>query len=276
MEKLAEGTLQKLEALPGQPLQYHLPVGEQRIPLNPLIGKALCLHWTGEIYCIYCQRKTGKSFNQGYCYPCFKRLARCDTCIVSPEKCHFDKGTCREPEWAQQHCMVDHIVYLSNTSGVKIGITRHTQVPTRWIDQGASAAIPLLKVKTRQQSGLIEDALKPFVADKTNWRQLLKGEPDKVDFSEVRAVLEDKLSEAISDLPAAASSEVEWLDEKEQEFVYPVAEYPAKISSLNLDKDPEATGNLLGVKGQYLILDTGVINIRKYTAYNVIFSAASV
>src|SRR5262245_51371459 len=101
----------------GVPVNYRLPVGDAEIALNDLIGTQVRLHFEGAITCLHCGRKTKKSFNQGFCYPCFQTLAQCDSCIVSPEKCHFDAGTCREPEWAQQHCMQPHIVYLANSSG---------------------------------------------------------------------------------------------------------------------------------------------------------------
>ena len=158
------GHLQKMQVAlppgPEGPVTYQLPLDEQRLPLNGLLGESIRMTFTGEIHCIHCGRRSNKSFNQGYCYPCFSKLAQCDSCIVSPEKCHYFEGTCREPDWADSHCMVDHIVYLANSSGVKVGITRETQLPTRWIDQGAVQALPILRVKTRQQSGLVETALK--------------------------------------------------------------------------------------------------------------------
>ncbi len=135
---------------------YHLPVGEHSVNLTELIGQSLTLNHTGNIYCSNCSKKTKKSYSQGHCYVCMKKLASCDMCMMKPETCHFDQGTCREPEWAEQVCMSDHYVYLSNTSSLKVGITRHTQIPTRWIDQGATQALPIFKVSNRKLSGLIE------------------------------------------------------------------------------------------------------------------------
>ena len=157
------------------PVHYQLPVGEVLIDLNPLLGQEISLVYSGKIFCIECARKTNKSFNQGYCFPCLRRLAACDTCIVRPELCHYHEGTCREPQWGEAHCMQPHVVYLANSSGLKVGITRKTQVPTRWIDQGAIQALPIVEVDTRLQSGLIETALKSTVNDKTDWRRMLKG-----------------------------------------------------------------------------------------------------
>ena len=153
-----QGNLHKMFSKAGNPVSYTLELGGQLITLNDWLGQQVRLEYLQEIECIHCGRQTKKSFNQGFCYPCFASLAQCDLCILSPEKCHFHLGTCREPEWAQSHCMRPHVIYLSNTSGVKIGITRETQVPTRWIDQGALQALPILQVSQRYHAGLVEHA----------------------------------------------------------------------------------------------------------------------
>ncbi|MEQ8514948.1 MAG: DUF2797 domain-containing protein, partial [Chromatocurvus sp.] len=142
---LATGHVRKMRTILADTVQYRLPLGDSETPLNDWIGRTLRLSFLGDIHCIYCDRKTRKSFSQGYCYPCFKRLARCDSCIVKPETCHFFAGTCREPEWGEANCMIDHVVYLANTSGIKVGITRGSQVPTRWMDQGATQALPVFR-----------------------------------------------------------------------------------------------------------------------------------
>ncbi|TNE81558.1 MAG: DUF2797 domain-containing protein [Gammaproteobacteria bacterium] len=253
------------------PVDYQLPLDEQRLPLNELLGSPIRICYTGAIHCTYCGRRSNKSFNQGYCYPCFKKLAQCDSCIVSPEKCHYFEGTCREPEWADSHCMVDHIVYLANSSGVKVGITRESQLPTRWIDQGAVQALPIMRVKTRQQSGMVEDVLRQHVADKTNWRTMLKGDVESVDLPAIRDALFDRCDTALGEQEVRFGIQsLQRLEDAETvDIHYPVLAYPSKISSLNMDKDPVVEGTLQGIKGQYLILDSGVINIRKYTAYHV-------
>ena len=122
---MLQGPLHKMHTRLAQPVAYRLQLGASTIELHEQLGKTLRLSWQQSIHCIHCGRATRKSFNQGYCYPCFRSLAQCDVCIVSPEKCHFHLGTCREPDWAQQHCLQDHHVYLSNTSDIKVGITRH-------------------------------------------------------------------------------------------------------------------------------------------------------
>ncbi len=258
----------------GAPVNYRLPIGDDEIALNDLIGTRVRLNYAGVITCMHCGRKTSKSFNQGFCYPCFQRLAQCDSCIVSPEKCHFDAGTCRESDWAQQHCMQPHVVYLANSSGLKVGITRGTQIPTRWIDQGAVQALPILGVQTRQQSGLVETLFKQHVADKTNWRAMLKGQTTKIDLLAERDRLLSACAQPLAELQQRFGIQaIQVLPDAEAIAIdYPVREYPSKITSLDLEKTPQIEGRLLGIKGQYLMLETGVINIRKYGAYHVSFS----
>lgn len=251
-------------------INYFLPVGDEQLPLNEIIGKRLKLTHTGVIRCSNCDKKTKKSFSQGYCFPCMKKLAACDMCIMKPETCHFAEGTCREPEWGKKNCMTDHFVYLSNTSGLKVGITRHTQIPTRWIDQGATQGLPIAKVKTRQISGLVEVALAELVADKTNWRALLKGNNADIDLKQKAAELWPEIEQKLAQIKLQfGDSAIEVLDQEVVSLAYPVTEFPTKISSHNFDKNPEVEGVLMGIKGQYLIFDTGVINIRKFTSYEV-------
>ena len=265
------GNIQKMQVRMDEPVSYALPLGEQLIPLNPLLNKKISLAYTGQISCVYCGRKTTKSFNQGYCYPCFQKLAQCDSCIIAPDKCHYDAGTCSEPLGAEEFCMQDHIVYLANSSGVKVGITRASQVPTRWMDQGAIQALPVFRVRTRQQSGFLELLFKQHISDKTNWRAMLKGDTDLLDLEAQRQQL---LTECADDIRALqdrfglhAISILNGM--KTVEIHYPVDHYPDTISSLGFDKDHNIEGVLLGIKGQYLILDTGVINIRKFSGYEI-------
>ncbi|KII79522.1 DUF2797 domain-containing protein [Vibrio renipiscarius] len=270
MSLISTGTLQKMRASLDHEVHYHLPVGEQLVDLKPFVGKSLTLTHTGNIFCQSCGKKTKKSYSQGHCFVCMKKLASCDMCIMKPETCHYEQGTCREPQWGEENCMVDHYVYLSNTSSLKVGITRHTQIPTRWIDQGATQGLPILKVKTRYISGLVEIELAKHIADKTNWRTLLKEDgaplPLEDKFAELLPFIEDKIAEIKQQFGDDA---VEILNESVTPIAYPVTEHPTKIVSHNFDKNPVVTGTLKGIKGQYLIFDTGVINVRKFTSYEV-------
>ncbi|MBD9417454.1 DUF2797 domain-containing protein [Pseudomonas sp. PDM16] len=271
MIELARGSLSKMKAQLGAPVQYAFRLGDEEVPVNPLIGKTLRLEYLGAIHCSHCGRKTKTSFSQGYCYPCMQKLAQCDICIMSPERCHYDAGTCREPGWGEQFCMTDHVVYLANSSGVKVGITRATQIPTRWVDQGATQALPIMRVATRQQSGFVEDLLRSQVADKTNWRALLKSDATPVDLLAIRDQILDACADGMHALQQRFGIQaVQPLSEQPVvQISYPIEAYPAKITSFNLDKNPLVEGTLLGIKGQYLMFDTGVINIRKYTAYQL-------
>lgn len=271
MKNIAQGTLRKMRSRLAQPVEYQLRLGEEEIPLNPLLEKKISLQYSGLINCVNCGRKTNKSFNSGYCYPCFQKLAECDSCIIHPEKCHFDQGTCRDPAWGERFCLQDHIVYLANSSGLKVGITRGTQVPTRWIDQGATQALAIIRVRTRLQSGAVEVMFKQFVADKTNWRDMLKGEAAPLDMHvEARRLVEkcqSDLNELEDKFGFFAISVLNGVDAVSIE--YPVVSYPEKVTSLNFDKTPIVEGTLLGIKGQYLILDSGVINMRRFAGYEV-------
>ena len=271
MNELGRGSLSKMAVRLGETAQYAFRLDETEVPVNPLLGKRVRLEFLGAIHCSHCGRKTKKSFSQGYCYPCFTMLAQCDSCIVSPEKCHFDAGTCREPEWGERFCMTDHVVYLANSSGVKVGITRASQIPTRWLDQGASQALPIFRVATRQQSGLVEDLLRTQVADKTNWRALLKGDAVPLDLPAIRDQLLESCAEGIAALQQRFGLQaIQPVGDAEVvEIRYPVEAYPTKVASHDLEKTPVVEGILRGSKGQYLILDTGVINLRKYPAYQV-------
>ncbi len=269
------GNIKKMQVRLNQPVSYRLSFGDETVSMNELINKKISLEFSGKINCVYCGRNTKTSLNQGYCYPCFQKLAQCDSCIISPEKCHYDSGTCREPLWGEEFCMQDHIVYLANSSGVKVGITRASQVPTRWIDQGAVQALPVFRVRTRQQSGFLELLFKQHISDKTNWRAMLKGETEELDLDMHRQQLLTECAEdmkglqdrfgihAISVLTGMRTVAID----------YPVENYPSKISSLSFDKEQKIEGILQGIKGQYLIFDIGVLNIRKFGGYEISLNA---
>ncbi|MGZ8151679.1 MAG: DUF2797 domain-containing protein [Methylovulum sp.] len=270
-----QGQLRKMHTRLDHPVQYELPLSDHKIALNPLIGKPIKFKFTGQLFCVHCNRPIKKSFNQGYCYPCFSSLAQCDMCIMKPETCHYEAGTCREPVWGEQFCFQPHIVYLANSSGVKVGITRQTQTPTRWIDQGAVQALPIFKVKSRHLSGLIEVALAKHVSDKTSWQQMLKNQAQPVDLAAKRNELMILCETELAGIAQRFEQQgMEFLSEESVvDIHFPVDSYPVKVKSFNFDKASEVYGVLQGIKGQYLMLDTGVINIRKFAGYEVEFSA---
>jgi len=267
-----KGDIRKLRVTLADTVKYQLPLGQQLVDLNRYIGSEIGIVYNGEIHCVNCGRKTSKSFNQGYCFPCMQNLAECDSCLIKPELCHYHEGTCREPVWGEEHCFQDHFVYLANTSGLKVGITRQTNVPDRWMDQGATQALPIYKVRDRLTSGLVEVILKQHVADKTAWQRMLKGIPEAIDLAHERDRLHQECRQEIAELVNMHGDDAVQFLAHDQiiDINYPVTSYPDKVKALNLDKTPEVGGSLLGIKGQYLIFDTGVLNIRKYSGYNIV------
>ena len=271
MKTAAKGVMRKMKTRLEQPVAYAMSLDRQLHHLNPLLGKPVRLEYSGNIFCIQCGRKSSKSFNQGYCYPCFQRLAQCDSCIIHPEQCHYEQGTCREPHWGERHCMQDHIVYLANASGLKVGITRGTQVPTRWIDQGATQALAVMRVRSRLQSGTVEVMFKQHVSDKTNWRDMLKGEAAALSMPDEAERLLTECHDDIAELETRfgffAISVLQGVEPLT--IQYPVKQYPDKINALSFDKEPVVEGVLTGIKGQYLIFDCGVINLRRFAGYEI-------
>jgi hypothetical protein len=263
------GSLRKMTSRPGPPVDYQLRIDDAALDLTPKVGRSFGLRFEGEIRCRHCGRVTRKSYSQGYCFPCSQRLAACDLCIVRPDRCHFDQGTCREPDWGMTHCMQPHFVYLANTSGLKVGITRAHQGMTRWIDQGASQALPVLQASSRHVSGLAEVALAAHVADRTDWRAMLRGPAPPLDLVAERERLLALCAPELDSIRQRFGPEClrRLPDQEPVAIEYPVQHYPDKIRSLNLDKTPEIGGVLNGIKGQYLIFDSGVLNVRKYSAY---------
>lgn len=260
----------EVELIDGKAI-YKLQTNSGLVIMNDLIGKTFKIHSDKEINCCNCGKKTNKNYSGGYCYPCSIKLAECDMCILRPELCHFDKGTCRQPDWGLQNCMIPHYVYLANSSGLKVGITRTTQIPTRWIDQGAVQALPILKVGTRYMSGVFEKLISSEVNDKTDWRKMLKGDPEEIDLEAKRDELFELFGEDLDDLENRFGSDKVSILESELvvDIKYPVETYPEKVSSVSLDKAEVVGGRLQGIKGQYLIFDVGVINIRSHTGHKV-------
>ena len=264
----AEGNLLKMSTRHPERVDYYLNIGDEQVYVNDLIGHQLTVAWEHQINCIRCGRKTSKSFFQGYCYPCFLKAPETAPCIVHPEQCQAHEGIARDMEWSKTHCLIDHYVYLAVSSGLKVGVTRHTQIPTRWIDQGAHRAIKLAKTPNRHLAGLIEVDLKQHLADKTNWQQMLKGQVKReVDLKEEKARASELLS---SDLQQYLID-----DDAVTTITYPLEEHPAKVKSLSFDKEDEYTGRLAGIKGQYLIFEDGrVFNVRKHNGYLAKISSA--
>jgi hypothetical protein len=258
-----QGALLKMRSELNDPVDYFLHIGDEKLHVNELIDNVVSIKYLNEIHCIRCGRKTSKSFHQGYCYPCFRTAPETDACILKPELCKAHEGISRDMEWAKEHCLQDHIVYLAISSGLKVGVTRIAQVPTRWIDQGASYAIKIAQVPNRNTAGLIEVDLKKHFADKTNWRNMLT---NKIDTETKLLEQKHKARDVVKKDYAQY-----FIDDNEiVEIKYPVAEYPAKVKSINFDKESEVSGKLRGIKGQYLIFENGIVfNVRRHNGFEV-------
>lgn len=265
-----KGSLQKMVVHHAQPIQYELILDAEKINLNDFLNKKISLAFLGDIHCIQCGRKIKQSFQQGYCFPCMQKINECNNCMIHPEKCLVESGKCDPTDWAHQQCHQEHIVYLANSSEIKVGVTRVKNNPSRWIDQGAAQALPIFQTANRYQAGLIEVALKHYVSDKTNWRTMLTKNVSHIDLLAEKKRILSEAEKDISPILKKYPDQVISLDEKNiLTFDYPIIEYPSKVNSLSFDKTPQIEGVLLGIKGQYLILNTGVLNIRKFGGYQV-------
>lgn len=258
---LKKMTVQLGDAAANEPVQYTLMLGESTINMNELIGQTIRFNYEGRINCRSCGKVTKKSFAQGFCYPCFQNSPMSSPCIIRPELCEGHLGRGRDVEWEEKHHVQKHIVYLAIASGIKVGVTRHDQVPIRWIDQGAWKAIRLAETPNRFNAGQVEVSLKNHISDKTHWQKMLKNVlATDIDIHAKKAEMQALLPE---ELQAFNSTNEEVI-----EILYPVIEFPTKVKSMGFDKLPEISGKLMGIKGQYLIFDEGrVMNIRKHTSY---------
>ena len=244
-----------------QPIEYYLPMEGDFINLNQLLGKSITLKHEG-FQCLNCGLNK-KIFRQGHCYDCFYISPAVADWVIRPElsKAHLGQED-RDLEYEKKVQLQPHVVYLANSSNVKVGVTRKSQIPTRWIDQGAHEAIEIVEVPNRYLAGITEVALKGHVSDKTNWRTMLKNDIQDEDLQEWREKLKEYLPEEAKEDFLASNSETH-LD-------FPVEQYPEKPKSLNLDKTPEYSGVLKGIKGQYLIFeDNTVFNVRSNEGYVV-------
>ncbi len=263
----ATGILEKMSVEAARPVRYFLRLGTQIVTLNELIGREITLSYDGEIHCILCDRRIAKAYGQGFCYPCFRDAPENSECIIRPELCRGHLGDGRDPQWEDEHHNKPHAVYLALTSAVKIGVTRWTEIPTRWIDQGAYRALIVAKTPHRRAAGEIEVRGKELFTDRTNWQKMLKDERvEGVDLEAERERLR-------SALPAEYAHYIVD-DYTPQDFEYPLPDPPKKVKSINLDKQPVIIGRLSGIRGQYLVFeDNSVINIRRFTGYVVQIAA---
>ncbi|HAT67238.1 MAG TPA: DUF2797 domain-containing protein [Flavobacteriaceae bacterium] len=249
-----EGVLTKMETENGSPIQYYLILESNFVNVNQLLDKNVTLKFL-KYQCLNCGLDR-PIFRQGFCKSCFFEVPQAADWIMRPElsKAHLDQED-RDLEFEKKGQIQPHVVYLANSSNVKVGVTRKSQVPTRWIDQGAHEAIEIVEVPNRYLAGITEVALKDHISDKTNWRTMLKNEIKDEDLVAWRNKLKQFIPEEAKPYYIENNSETN--------LEFPVLQYPIKPKSLNLEKAIEYTGVLKGIKGQYLIFeDQTVFNIR--------------
>ncbi|HEX2616038.1 MAG TPA: DUF2797 domain-containing protein [Flavobacteriales bacterium] len=247
----------------GGAVNYAMRLGAQIVPLAEHIGRPFTLSFTGARSCTSCGQRVKKFYGQGLCYPCLRDAPEASECIVRPELCRAHLGEGRDPAWEVEHHHQEHDVYLSHTGGVKVGVTRGTQVPVRWIDQGAGIAMRIARTPYRQLGGAIEVDLKRFFGDRTNWRAMLQQA-----ITDPSALLEAHAQAREGLVPELRA----YLLEKPEPafFTYPLPAPLPKVVSVSLEKLPEVTGTLLGVKGQYLVWADGrVLNVRNHSGFHV-------
>lgn len=263
------GNIRKMRSsLEGEDVQYqfvlfnNLDPGEL-IPMNELVGKKIVIEYQHQINCVVTGEKIKKAYGEGMSYDAYMNSPMAVESILRPELSRIHEGIAlRDEEWERKHHLQPHYVYLSKTAGIKVGVTRDTQVPTRWIDQGAVEALIIAETPYRQAAGLIEVALKDYISDKTNWRKMLTNDLSPGELDEARDYL-------LENVPADLQEFLKY-HEPVQHIHYPVLEYPAKVKSMKLDSSPIIDKKLTGIKGQYLIFEDGsVINIRSHSGYLV-------
>ncbi len=257
-----EGVLTKMQTEIGNPIQYYMVFENSFLNVNQLLNKNIEIQFLG-YQCLNCGKKK-KIFRQGFCYDCSINSASAGDWIISPElsTAHLEIED-RDLAYEKSVQLQPHIVYLALSSEVKVGVTRKTQVPTRWIDQGASQAIPIVEVPNRYLAGITEVALKRLYADKTNWQKMLKNDFVAVDLIKEKASLKYIIPKEVQEF-------YDINDNNLYQMNFPVLEYPKKVTSTNLDKSPTISGKLVGIKGQYLIFDGGLVfNVRSNEGFVV-------
>jgi len=250
-----QATLKKMQTENSQPINYFLDVESGYLHVNQLLGKMIQITHNGS-QCLNCGLDK-PIFRQGFCQSCFFDSPATGDWIMRPElsKAHLGQAD-RDLEYESKMQLQPHVVYLALSSHLKVGVTRKSQLPTRWIDQGAHQATVLLEVPNRYLAGIGEVALKNFFSDKTNWRKMLQNDAEPINWEEAR-------NQALEGIPKDLKPYIIHEPNEIQDLEFPVLQYPEKVKSLNLVKTPLFEGKLMGIKGQYLIFeDATVFNVR--------------
>lgn len=253
------GLLTKMTTENGHPIQYYLNFDDHALSVNQLLGQKIKIRFN-HYQCLECGRNK-EIFAMGYCKNCYFTSPYVGQWIVRPElsTAHLGRAD-RNLEVEAELQLQPHIVYLANSGGVKVGVTRKSQVPTRWIDQGAEYAIKLAETENRYEAGLIEVALKQHLPDKTNYRKMLKENAPYEDLAGIKSKVLDFVPDALQHYILE--------DNRIHHLEYPVQGYPSKINPVNLRKNQEFEGVLTGIKGQYLMFDNNIVfNVRNHEGF---------
>ena len=260
------GNIRKMSSSLKDEVHYSLPLFNNLEPnhfieLNQFIGSTINISYSGDINCIVTGKKIRKTYGEGMSYDAFKESPLAVESIIRPELSKIHLGVAlRDYEWEMEHHMKPHIVYLSKTAGNKVGVTKESQIPIRWIDQGAIQALIIARVPYRQAAGAIEISLKKHVSDKTNWRKMLQNEINQDSLISLREELFPYVDEEFKQYLVK--------DESLYDINFPVIKYPKKVKSLTLDKISEIEEKLVGIKGQYLLFENDLVfNVRRHSGY---------
>src|SRR5690554_2564034 len=256
-----QGVLTKMQTENGSPIQYYLIFDNDFLHVNQLLDKKVSITFL-RYQCLTCGLQK-RIYRQGCCYDCFFQSPHTAAWVISPElsKAHLDIED-RDLVYEKEIQLRPHVVYLANSSNIKVGVTRKSQIPYRWIDQGAHEAIEIVEVPNRYLAGIVEVALKDHISDKTNWRMMLRNDLKDEDLVHWRNDLKKYIPEE------AAAYYLE--NNAETNLQFPVLKYPEKPKPLNLIKSPYYEGVLKGIKGQYLLFDDDtVFNVRSNEGFVV-------
>ncbi len=263
-----EGNIRKMNVGLTDTVDYSLPLYQnlepnENAPMTSLVGKDIKIQFDGLINCVATGKKINKTFGEGLSYDAWRNAPQAVESIINPEldQSHLGIGL-RDLDWERTRHAKPHYVYLALTSAMKVGVTKENSIPSRWIDQGAWKVMKFAKTPYRQKAGMIEKELKAHISDKTNWRKMLTDERADIDFSSERQRLKDLLPIHLKQFVLPENDILE--------ITYPVIEYPEKVKSVKLDSNPVIESKLMGIRGQYLLLEDGkVINLRSHAGYYI-------
>ncbi len=245
-------------------IRYAVDLGDIRVDLNALLDTGIEIEIDGRAICVGCGAPLIKRPSHGHCYECFTKKASMDLCFVAPTRCHFDQGTCREPEWGERVCMQPHAVYLANSGGLKVGITRHHDGVPRWVEQGATAGLVIARASTRHRAGLLEERIGARVNDKSDWRRQVTGGSPPLHLAQ-----EAERIRAVVALP----DDCVWEANTAHEIRYPIVRYLRRVVRLRYPDERVVRGRLTGIVGSFLLLDHGAFHIGDHRGFRARLTA---